>query len=110
LLKYINRTCSPYSQKVAVHSQLESIRACVAALRSAILHCYGNTRPAHASLYALTGLEHAAVNAPQNSGWRRKREIELREALVLLSASSSNTGSPHDLIEGYWDIISAIRV
>jgi hypothetical protein len=106
----MNRPCSRNSQKVAVHSEVQSIHACVAALRSAILHCYGNTRPAHASLYALTGLEHAAVNAPQNSGWRRKREIELREALVLLSRSSSNMGLPHDLIEGYRNIISAIRV
>lgn len=60
----------------------ESLRLACAALRTAIAkrpHCDpGST---HALLRALTGLEHAAFNAPQNQGWLRARQIELRSAL-----------------------------
>ena len=105
----MNRTWSAYSPNAGAHLEVTSIEACVAALRRAILHRYGDTRQAYASLYALTGVEHAALNAPANTGWRRNREIELREALVLLSGSHANTGSPDELLEGYRDIILAIR-
>lgn len=60
----------------------DSLRLACAALRTAIVRrAHGDLEAMHAPLRALTGLEHAALNAPQNEGWLRKRRIELRNAL-----------------------------
>jgi hypothetical protein len=60
----------------------ESLRAACAALRTVIAsRARGNPETLHALLRALTGVEHAALNAPQNQGWLQKRKIELRNTL-----------------------------
>lgn len=66
----------------------ESLRIACAALRAAIaIRARGDLEMMHAPLRALTGLEHAAFNAPQNQGWLRKRTTELRNALSVLSGA-----------------------
>ena len=63
----------------------ESLRIACAALRTAMeTRARGDLETMQAPLRALTGLEQAAFNAPQNRGWLRKRKMELRTALNAL--------------------------
>ena len=60
----------------------DSFRSACMALRTAISRrAGGDLQSMRAPLRALLGLEHAALNAPQNEGWLRKRRIELRNEL-----------------------------
>lgn len=65
----------------------ESLRIACTALRIAIArHARGNVQAMYAPLRALTGLQQAALNAPQNRGWLRERKTELRNTLAVLSS------------------------
>ena len=60
----------------------DSFQLACAALRTAIENrAQGDPAPMRAPLRALMGLEQAALNAPDNHGWLRKRRIELRDEL-----------------------------
>lgn len=60
----------------------DSLRLACVALRTAIVkRAHGDLESMRAPLRALMGLEHAALNAPGNHGWLRKRRIELRNEL-----------------------------
>lgn len=60
----------------------DSFRIACVALRTAIVkRAHGDLAPMRAPLRALMGLEQAALNAPDNHGWLRKRRIELRNEL-----------------------------
>ena len=89
----------------------EPLRAAFLALRTAIARRqHADAGPAQAALRALDGLEQAALNAPQNRGWLRKRQIELREALnacVPNSLARSDTDELHLL---YRDIVAILHL
>ena|SRR5579872_508412 len=63
----------------------EDLKSSFDILRDAISsHSVASSAAMQRSLYALTGVEQAVVNAPNNRGWLRKRLIELRESLEAL--------------------------
>jgi hypothetical protein len=63
-----------------------------------------------APLRALVGLEQAAFNAPQNRGWLRKRQIELREALDGCSPNSHAVSGADELQILYRDIAAVLQM
>lgn len=82
------------------------LRAACAALRTAVAaRAHGDIDRMRAPLRALVGLEHAAFNAPQNRGWLRQRQIELREAL---DASSPRAAGTDELQILYKDIAAIL--
>lgn len=84
----------------------DSFRLACVALRTAIVRrANGDQESLHAPLRALTGLEHAALNAPHNEGWLRKRRIELRNALDGLAKHAL---SEADELRFLYDDIAAI--
>jgi hypothetical protein len=69
----------------------------------------GDIGKMRAPLRALLGLEHAAFNAPQNCGWLRSRQIELREALDAWSANAHRVTDGDELQLLYRDIVAVLQ-
>jgi hypothetical protein len=87
-----------------------SLRAACDAMRTAIAtRARGDIEKMRPSLRALVGLEHAAFNAPQNCGWLRKRQIELREALDGWSANAHRVSGADELQILYRDIVAVLQ-
>ena len=81
----------------------ENLTSALDNLRSAICSYSGvASTPMRRSLYALTCVEQAAVNAPDNRGWLRKRLIDLRESLEKLQPSPFYQG--RDMLALYREI------
>lgn len=59
--------------------------------------------------HAIAGLEQAALNAPQNRGWLRKRQIELREALEPLALSGRTLSIPDEVTRLYGEIAAILQ-
>ena len=71
----------------------DNLRTAFVALRTAIkASASSDGTTVHKRLRALSGLEQAALNAPQNRGWLRDRQIELRDTLDALDP---DTHAPH---------------
>jgi hypothetical protein len=86
-----------------------SLKAACDALRTAIAtRARGDIEKMRTPLRALVGLEQAAFNAPQNGGWLRKRQIELREALDVCSAPYRVSGAD-ELQILYKDIVAVLQ-
>ena len=86
----------------------EPLRAACVALRSAIAKkARGDIVTMYAPLRALADLEQAAINAPQNRGWLRKRQIELREGLNRWTADSHGIDELQVL---YRDIAAVLQI
>jgi hypothetical protein len=62
-----------------------------------------------APLRALASLEQAAFNAPQNRGWLRKRQIELREALDAWSRNAHPLPGADELQILYGNIAAILQ-
>jgi hypothetical protein len=91
-----------------VPSDNASLRAACDAMRAAIAtRARGDIDTMRAPLRALVGLEQAAFNAPQNCGWLRKRQIELREALDRWSGHGVSSADELQIL--YRDIASVLQ-
>jgi hypothetical protein len=82
------------------------LAAAFAALRVAI-RAYPCARVEHRSdpIRALSGLECAAIHAPQNTGWLRQRRIELRKALRSFAPDSTGLTRAGELHRLYDHIV-----
>jgi hypothetical protein len=86
------------------------LRAACDAMRTAIAtRARGDIEKMRAPLRALVGLEQAAFNAPQNCGWLRKRQIELREALDEWSANAHRVSGADELQILYGGIVAVLQ-
>lgn len=84
--------------------------ACLA-LRTAIeRRAGGDIDSMQAPLRALDGLEQAALNAPQNRGWLRERQIELREALNRCATNTLARSETDELHLLYRDIVAILQI
>lgn len=89
----------------------ESLRAACVAMRAAIARrARGDVVTMYAPLRALADLEQAAINAPQNRGWLRKRQIELREALNRWTPDSRVRPGIDELQILYRDIVAVLQI
>ncbi|HEV3154368.1 MAG TPA: hypothetical protein VGZ02_11230 [Candidatus Baltobacteraceae bacterium] len=87
-----------------------SLRAACDAMRTAIAtRASGDVDKMRAPLRALVGLEQAAFNAPQNRGWLRQRQIELREALDGWPANPHRIAGADELQILYRDIVAVLQ-
>jgi hypothetical protein len=79
-------------------------------MRTAIVtRARGDIEKMRAPMRALVGLEQAAFNAPQNCGWLRKRQIELREALDGWSANAHRLSDVDELQILYRSIMAILQ-
>jgi hypothetical protein len=86
------------------------LRAACDAMRSAIsTRARGDIEKMRAPLRALVGLEQAAFNAPQNCGWLRMRQIELREALDGWSTNAHRVSGADELQILFRDIVAVLQ-
>ena len=87
----------------------ELLAAC-GALRAAIVaYPSANVELMNDSLYAIRGLEDAAVNAPQNRGWLRSRQVELRNALNAFAPNAKDIAIAGELHQLYRTIVALIH-
>lgn len=88
----------------------QSLKSACAELRMAIARrAHGDVQAMQLPFRAITGLEQAALHAPQNRGWLRKRQIELRDALVPLTLPQPSLAIPDDLTRLYREIAAILQ-
>ena len=89
----------------------ETLKTACNALRAAVLaRATGDAGALRGPMCAIAGLEQAATNAPQNSGWLRERRIELRDALdAFAPAAPRAMPNTDELRRLYGEIIALLQ-
>ena len=88
----------------------DTLKAACAALRRAVTTRSGGDVPTmRLTFHAIAGLEQASLNAPQNRGWVRQRQIELREALDGIAKAAPVVPTADDLKRIYGEIVAIVQ-